>query len=311
MRHWLYGAAILAIVLSAPRVGHAGDKEDADTAKKIAKALRDSGKVKDYSIGVKYKQGSAWLSGNVTSESQMATALEVVSEMPGVEKVVNNLRVEASAKKPAEQNAVLNMPAGAGAKIRPAQAQSPAPGQSPASSVGAKRPAGKHVAGSPARALPTPVGAKPLNGGKQAHRGAAPIYRGVPIGYQQLQNDDAGAAMNMNIAPGNGGGRGARGGYPASATGFGRNAYASQYGPGPVIDDGVVNGGAAYAGAPGYGPAPGYANAGPRAFAPGVPALMPAELRASMAPRRRWPTINRACRTMLGQAMPLTRTTPP
>ena len=61
------------------------------------RVLRDSGRLQHYSVGVKFKDGTVWLKGRVTSEAQEQAALEVVSEIGGITQIVNNLEVQAAA----------------------------------------------------------------------------------------------------------------------------------------------------------------------------------------------------------------------
>jgi hypothetical protein len=89
----LFNWAIAAAVVLAPAVAAAGDKEDKATAEQIATILRDSGQMQNYSVGVKYKNGTVWLSGRVTSNQQMQAALQVISDIEGIEQIVNSLQV--------------------------------------------------------------------------------------------------------------------------------------------------------------------------------------------------------------------------
>lgn len=93
MRRILFKCAIATIAALAPSLALAGDREDKAAAEQIATILRDSGKMQNYSVGVKYKNATVWLSGRVTSEQQMQNALSVVSDIEGVEQIVNNMTV--------------------------------------------------------------------------------------------------------------------------------------------------------------------------------------------------------------------------
>src|SRR5262245_60308060 len=84
-----------AVVLTAA-VALASEQQDRAVAEQIATVLRDSGRMQNYSVGVKYKNGTVWLSGRVTSKAQMQSALEVVSDIEGVEQIVNGMTVGAS-----------------------------------------------------------------------------------------------------------------------------------------------------------------------------------------------------------------------
>jgi len=93
MRRTLTGLVVAATVTLLPTLARADNQE---IANEIAKNLRNSGQLRDYKIGVKYQDGSAWLYGHVTSEEQMNTALRVVFETQEVKRIINSLRVEPS-----------------------------------------------------------------------------------------------------------------------------------------------------------------------------------------------------------------------
>lgn len=93
MRRTLFGFLIAASAALAPAWAAGGEREDAQIARQIAITLRDSGKFQNFSIGVKYSQGTVWLNGRVTSKQQMIAAVQIVSDLRGVHKVVNSLSV--------------------------------------------------------------------------------------------------------------------------------------------------------------------------------------------------------------------------
>ena len=90
MRRLLTGLVLtaMATVISGPAL--AGNQEVAD---EIAKSLRDSGKLSNYRIEVKYQKGTARLTGHVRDQAQMTTALRLALDTTGVERVVNDLAV--------------------------------------------------------------------------------------------------------------------------------------------------------------------------------------------------------------------------
>ncbi|MCA9103224.1 MAG: BON domain-containing protein [Pirellulales bacterium] len=89
----LSAAAVLLVVTPASVMA-----DDAgQVAQEIADSLKTSGKLNGYSIGVKYKDGTAWLRGHVSSESQRQTALALVREHEQVSKVIENIDVNNSA----------------------------------------------------------------------------------------------------------------------------------------------------------------------------------------------------------------------
>lgn len=83
-------AAVLAAVMLMPGLALGDDQQ---MAQQIANNIRSSGKLQGYSIGVKYRDGTAWLQGQVTDRRQMATAIALAQRQDGVTKVVNNLTI--------------------------------------------------------------------------------------------------------------------------------------------------------------------------------------------------------------------------
>lgn len=86
------------VAIAALMPGWAGAADEGD-AKRIADGLRNSGQLKDFSIGVSFEDGTAYLMGRVASEEQAETAVELAKAMPNVTGVVNNLEIKPSAKK--------------------------------------------------------------------------------------------------------------------------------------------------------------------------------------------------------------------
>ncbi len=93
MRRIFFSWVLVTFAVLGPAMVRAGDREDKAFAERVATALRDSGKMQNYSVGVKYKNGTVWLSGRVKTNQQMQNALQVVSDMDGVEQIVNSLQV--------------------------------------------------------------------------------------------------------------------------------------------------------------------------------------------------------------------------
>ena len=90
MRRLFIGLVVAATTALLPALALAGNQEAAES---IAKGLRESGQLHDYKIGVKFQDGTAWLKGQVCSESQAQLATKLVSGMDGVQKVRNDLTV--------------------------------------------------------------------------------------------------------------------------------------------------------------------------------------------------------------------------
>jgi hypothetical protein len=92
MNHVTRAATLAAFALTLSGIARSGDRE---VAEQIGKHLRESGKLQNYSINVKYKDGTAWLSGRVSSPQQVAAAADVAGSYPEVTNVVNQLQVAA------------------------------------------------------------------------------------------------------------------------------------------------------------------------------------------------------------------------
>lgn len=90
MRRILLALAVAAVAVLQPCVSRADDQQ---VAQEIAQRLTTSGKLQHFSIGVKYKDGTAWLSGHVADERQVADAMQIAKQSPGVRKVVNKLQI--------------------------------------------------------------------------------------------------------------------------------------------------------------------------------------------------------------------------
>jgi hypothetical protein len=97
IRRFFFSSVMLTIASMLPAGAVFGNEQEA--AQEIAEAIRSSGRLKDYSIGVKFEGGTAVLMGRVASDSQAQTAIQMAETMPGVTSVVNNLEVRATAKK--------------------------------------------------------------------------------------------------------------------------------------------------------------------------------------------------------------------
>ncbi len=91
----------MALVAAVTGVAVAGDRE---VSVQIAQKLRSSGRLRDYKVGVKYHNGTAWLEGNVASAAQMSDAVRLAKQVPSVKRVVNRIRI-ATNRKTAEADA--------------------------------------------------------------------------------------------------------------------------------------------------------------------------------------------------------------
>ena len=93
MRRTFFSLAVAAIAALAPALAVASDSEDKAAAEQVAEILRDSGQMQNYSVGVKYKKGTVWLTGRVANKQQMQTALQILSDVEGIDQIVNNMTV--------------------------------------------------------------------------------------------------------------------------------------------------------------------------------------------------------------------------
>ena len=93
MRRLIWALAIGVVALPMAAFAATADQE---VAQQIADSLRQSGRLKGYSIAVKYKEGTAKLEGSVRSPLQAEQATEMVNRHPSVQRVINNLTVDAS-----------------------------------------------------------------------------------------------------------------------------------------------------------------------------------------------------------------------
>jgi hypothetical protein len=91
MRRLLWTTAIMSIALLTSGIARAGDQEVAEEIKYNLKEV-----LRNYSVGIKVQEGTAWLNGSVADERQMAAALAIAHQTPGVERVVNNMAINAS-----------------------------------------------------------------------------------------------------------------------------------------------------------------------------------------------------------------------
>ncbi len=152
MRQQIFTWAILTIAALAPAATLASEAEDKAIAQQIAAVLRDSGQLKNYSVGVKYRNGTVWLSGRVTDQRQLQTALAIVSNLEGIENIVNGMEVDGSsaglqqpgAARGTTRRTSYNESTGQGAK-NAVMEQSAAGGEAGAVPAGYHRMGGKHA----------------------------------------------------------------------------------------------------------------------------------------------------------------------
>jgi hypothetical protein len=96
-----------------------------DLAGSVAAKLRESGSLAGYKVNVKAKSGTVWLEGRVADQKQLAAAVSLAENTPGVERVVNRLAIGKQAESaggtpafsmPSSSWGVVGMPSPAAAK---------------------------------------------------------------------------------------------------------------------------------------------------------------------------------------------------
>ncbi len=122
MQRFLLRLAVAALATLSSTWAMANDQE---VAQRIARALRESGRLVNYGIGVKYHDGTVWLMGRVSSQQQMAVALALTEKVPGVKQVVNNLTIEARPAAKAAPQAARQVSAESEASSAPSDLQQP------------------------------------------------------------------------------------------------------------------------------------------------------------------------------------------
>ena len=163
-----------------------------DLAGSVAAKLRESGSLAGYRVNVKAKSGTVWLEGRVADQKQLAAAMSLAENTPGVERVVNRLTIGKQAESaggtptfsmPSSAWGVVGMPSPAAAKKGPtpaaaakalAEASSDA-GEARSAPLGLLAFGGQEASVQLAQALaPT---AKPLGGagGRQAPNSPRPL----------------------------------------------------------------------------------------------------------------------------------------
>ena len=105
MRSLFFSLVMAAAVSGLATTASQAAVSDEAMAQLIANELKDSGQLKDYRVGVKYKEGVAWLLGAVTSPQQKQAAELIAGSCEGVVHVVSKLEIE-SAEQPELQPAV-------------------------------------------------------------------------------------------------------------------------------------------------------------------------------------------------------------
>jgi hypothetical protein len=188
--------------------------QDKAIAQEIGTQLKSSGQLRDYCIGVKYKDGTAALSGTVANQQQLVTAVRLTKQLNGVDQVVNNLTITGASDGlagPAGQLASRASYTGAGSQNAIAARTLYQPGDSGQPMVR------QGTSGSAMNQNMGPMGPRPqrpMNARRMpAHgRGNMPM----PMGRPQVQQAVAQQPMQAMQAGCNCGGGGMMGGPPAA-----------------------------------------------------------------------------------------------
>jgi hypothetical protein len=113
MRRLLWTAAVIGIALTTAGMCRASDQEVAEEIKYNLKEV-----LRNYSVGIKVQDRTAWLDGSVADERQMAAALAIARQTPGVERVVNNMAIGSSQSFGGRSTSSLRQPSNIAASIR-------------------------------------------------------------------------------------------------------------------------------------------------------------------------------------------------
>jgi hypothetical protein len=177
-----------AMLLPAARLS-AETPADQAAAQQIGQRLKESGRLRNYRIGVKYEEGVAWLNGSVANPAQREEALRLTQEMPGVAHVINRLEV-ASPQAASGANMPTNYTEEYSAQPSPNQRSAPSQFGAASQRMASASSQSQRFANN----MPVPAGrmaAMPM----QAGGGGMPGYDAPP------QNAVANAAMGMAPMP--------------------------------------------------------------------------------------------------------------
>jgi hypothetical protein len=210
MRRTAFLAAITLCVLVPASQAGAQSADDKAMAQMIGSQLKDSGQLHDYRVGVKFHEGVAVLSGTVTNQQQLATAIGLTRHMEGVEKVVNHLTIADSAAA-GGGNGQLDLGGNLG-QASQISAKYPRPtdgGYMPANQASAQMPTRQPQA---ARSnMPMPMGRMPVQ--QASAEGPGPMQASCmgcgPGGPGMGGGPMGGGPSPSGYVPGGGGGRGA------------------------------------------------------------------------------------------------------
>lgn len=144
MRRFVVGLAI-GLASFAPAMVRGDDEQIAQKIVEKLQERKESGQMRGFNIDLQVDQGTVWLKGNVASVEQQKMALDLARRVQGVEKVVNELKVDAPAQPKAASSARPSLFRDVLAKAMPGSSdESPTPAARPES-----RPMAKQVSTAP------------------------------------------------------------------------------------------------------------------------------------------------------------------
>ncbi|MCG8448053.1 MAG: BON domain-containing protein [Pirellulales bacterium] len=121
MRSFIFGLALVVALAPTTQV-QAASPDSATMAQEIADVLKQSGKLKNYHIGVKYEDGVVWLMGNVTKAQDKQIAEQLAYDSADISHVVNRLVVkEGSQHSPAKRDIKIQVASNPAEAARQAQ----------------------------------------------------------------------------------------------------------------------------------------------------------------------------------------------
>lgn len=204
-RSLIMACALAAMLAPAAQV-HAQSADGQEMANRIAAALKESGQLSGYRVGVQFEDGVVWLHGTVTDKQQLQTAIALTEQVAGVEHVINKLEIA-----PAKPNA-LSQPGREARETEPSlllttmDVATEVPAAAPTQAVNSNRLTGR-------------AANRPTLGGRQPQRSAMPVPMGQAqaAAVRQASYAGAGGVQQAQCAPGYGGGMGGYEGVPGGS----------------------------------------------------------------------------------------------
>jgi len=240
-------SVLVAVALTA--ISSVALADNQEMANQIAGQIRQSGQLKDYKIGVKYQEGTTWLTGRVRNQEQLTKALRLVLQMPNVKRVINNLEVAPAAQSPATTGVARQAPTRTTARLNQPLAAGPARSIAPRQTTKIEVKGSSQIGAAQRlqRTMRQPVQRQPVEtAGKQQHRGASNSFNRahpVPTSFtaspaQPTAHQSAPRQMARRPMPT----RAAHGQRPVQANYQGDPAYAAHGAPRPMFTPNAAGG---------------------------------------------------------------------